>query len=103
MRCSRTNPNGRRFVTNLSQGQDHQKDLIPTEEPGDEGVNGSTRSDGRKATKRRAKEKANDIVVELVTSHFKDFGTISSDLSKMFKDLVTVAGKKQQQQRMSFA
>ena len=33
-------------------------------------------------------------MVELITSHFKEFGTINNDMSKMLKDLVTIAGER---------
>jgi len=39
-----------------------------TEEAGHEGVGGSQRPEGRKATKRRLKEKAKNTVVDLVTT-----------------------------------
>ena len=44
--------------------------------------------------KRKGKEKANNTVVELVTSHFKEFSTTNNDMIKIIKDFITVVGKK---------
>ena len=54
-------------------------------------MSGSKWPKGRKAAKRRLKEKANDIVVHLVTSQLKELSSCNSNMSKMFQDLVTTA------------
>ena len=43
---------------------------------------------------RKSKEKANNNVVELMTIHFKEFGASVSEMNELFKDLVTVVGKR---------
>ena len=57
-------------------------------------MGGSDQPNRRKAAKRKEKEKANNTVVELVTSHFKEFSTTNNEISQMFKDLVTIVGEK---------
>ena len=47
-----------------------------------------------KLQKRKVKEMANSIVVELVTSQFKEFNNSNSYMSQMFKDLITVVSEK---------
>ena len=44
--------------------------------------------------KGRIKQKANNTIVELVTSQFKEFNTSNSDVSQMFKDLIIVVSEK---------
>ena len=63
-------------------------------EPKHESVGESDQPKGRKDAKRRCEEKSNNIVAELVTSYFKEFNATNSEVSQVFKDLVTVVSKK---------
>ena len=48
----------------------------------------------RKAMKRKGKEKANNTVVGFFTRHYKEFSINNTEKTQIFKDLVTLAGKK---------
>ena len=48
----------------------------------------------RKATERKAKEKVNNTVVDLLTSHFSTFAKTTTDNVQIFRNLVIVVDKK---------
>ena len=55
---------------------------------------GMTAPMGRKAAKKKGKEKANNTVVRLVTSHFKKFGTNDIEKAQIVEDSMTILGEK---------
>jgi len=63
-------------------------------EEGEEGEGGNERLEGRKAVKRKSKQKANNTVVEMVTTHFKEDRATKSDKQEMLKGLVSTLGDK---------
>jgi len=62
---------------------------IDSVEGGDEGVGGSERPQERKA-----KQKANNTIMELVTIHFKDYSIGNNETKQVSKGLVTLVGDK---------
>jgi len=62
-----------------------------TEEAEDEGVGGSERPDGWKVAKRRMKEKANNTIVDLVTTELKEIKSANTNMNEMFKDFIITA------------
>ena len=71
-----------------------------TEEARKEGAGGSERPEGRKAMKRRLKQKAYNTVVDLVTTQLQDLSNNSSGTSEMFKDFITLAKEEKTQKMM---
>ena len=71
-----------------------------TEEAGEEAAGGSERPEGRKAAKRRLKQKANTPVADLVTTKLQDLSTNSSKMNEMFKDYMTLAREEKAQKTM---
>jgi len=63
-------------------------------EDGDEVAGGSERPEGRKAAKRKSKQKASNTVVEMVTTHFKDYNATNNDYAQSLKGLVEFMGDK---------
>jgi len=57
-------------------------------------VGGSEWPEGRKATKRKSKKKASNTVVEMVTTHFKDYNITNNDSNQALKGLVELVGDK---------
>ena len=51
-------------------------------------MGGSERPKGRKVTKRRLKEKANNTVVDLVTTKTKSLISANTNMSEVFKDFI---------------
>ena len=71
-----------------------------SEEAGEEGVGGSERPEGRKAAKRRMKQKANSTVVDLVTTHLNDMRSGNADMNEMFKEFMITAKQEKAQKIM---
>ena len=60
----------------------------------EEGEGGSEGLEGRKAAKRKSRQNANNIVVEMVTTHFKEDRATKNDSKEVLKGLVTTLGDK---------
>ena len=72
----------------IQLSQDHQQGLIPiAKSHGKKVFGGGDRLEGKKPAKRKGKEKADNTIVKLVISHFKDFSTNISEMMQIFKDL----------------
>jgi len=79
-------PKWRAICDPPKSGSESSKRSKPdTEEVGDKSVGGGERPKGRKAVKRRMKQKANNIVVDLVTTELKEIKTANTDMNEMFK------------------
>ena len=63
-------------------------------EKGEEGEGGNERPQGKKVTKRKSKQKANNTVVEIVTTHFKEDWATKNDPKEVLKGLVTLVRNK---------
>jgi len=53
-----------------------------------ESVGGGERPEGRKAAKRRLKEKPNNTIFDLVTTQMQSLTSANTEMSKVFKDFV---------------
>ena len=73
---------------------------LDTEEAGGEGAGGSERPEGRKAAKRRLKQKADTTVVDLVTTKLQDMIGNGSYMNEMFEDYITLAREQKAQKMM---
>ena len=71
-----------------------------TEEARDKGVGGGKRPEGGKVAKRRIKQKANNVVVDLVAFELKDIKTTNTDMNEMFKDFFITAQQEMSQEMM---
>ena len=65
----------------------------PTDEQVEVEVYGVIHPIGRKAVKRKLKQKANNTMVDLVTNHFSTMGTTAIKKVKIFCDLVIIVDK----------
>ena len=70
---------------NLGLGSSKRSNF-EAEDARDESVGESERPKGRKAAKRRLKEKANNTIVDLVTTQLQELSSSNSDMSQIFKD-----------------
>ena len=62
-----------------------------TEEAGEEGASGRERPEGRKAAKRRLKEKGHNTVHEQIQTQLTDLNITHTGVSEMFKDFLSTA------------
>jgi len=100
MRCSRTNWNEGRYDPPKSGSRSSKRSNPDTKEAGDEGVSGSERPEGRKATNIRLKEKANNTVVDLITTQLKELKSANTDMNEIFKSFITIAKEEEAQKMM---
>lgn len=82
-----------------SESGSSKRSYPDTEEVVDEVVVGNERLEGRKAAKRRLKEKDNNAIGDLVTK-LKELSRSNSEMSKMFEDLVSTAKEEKIQKMM---
>jgi len=77
-------------------GSGSSKRSIPnTKEAGDEGADWNERPGGRKAAKRRVKEKANNSVIDSFITQLNELNSYNTNMNKLFKDfIVTVKEEK---------
>jgi len=71
-----------------------------TQEAGDEGTGGSERPEGQKVAKRRLKEKANNTIIDLVTTQLKDIKSANTDMNEILKDFIITAKQEKTQKMM---
>jgi len=80
--------------TEIGSGSGSKRSNPDSVENGDEVTGGSQRPEGRKAANRNSKQKASNTVVEMVSTHFKDYNTTNNDSAQSLKGLVDLVGDK---------
>lgn len=97
-------PKWRTFRDTLDGGQSKRSKVnemggysspsTPADEEVEVEVDGVVRPIGRKAAKRKLHQNANNVVVDLVTSHFATMGSTANEKVEIFRNLVTIVDKK---------
>ena len=97
-------PKWRTFRDTLDGGQSKRSKVnemggysspsTPADEEVEVEVDGVVRPIGRKAAKRKLHQNANNVVVDLVTSHFATMGSTANEKVGIFRNLVTIVDKK---------
>jgi len=87
-------PKWKKIANPTQTGSGSKRSNPDNVEEGEEGEGGNERPEGRKAAKRKSRQKANKTVVEMVTTHFKEDRATKSDKQEMLKGLVSTLGDK---------
>lgn len=97
-------PKWRIFCDTLDEGQSkrlkvnemggYSSPSTPVEEDLEVENDGTVRPIGRKAAKRKLQQKATNALVDLVINHLSTLGATANEKVKIFRNLVTVVGKK---------